>query len=568
MGALVNVDLDLLARDYWDYALRTSPTEALLMGDHRFDDKMERLSRQAEDEQISRFAQFAAAAEAIPTTDLSEDEVVTRGVLVEEARGRVDELRCRPAEYDVSPSWGLHVTLPQLAGQIPLTEPEHANALVVKWSRLGATFEDMIHRLRQGLAKDRTPPRTSVEKTIAQIDQYLASDLTEDPFVDVPPPPAFTDEQVAQWRDRLAGQVRDVIRPAYERYRHELVSEVLPKARPEDQTGVRWLADGEEVYGAAIRRHTSLDLTPLEIHRMGLEEIARLEEEYRELGGAVLGTSKLQDIYERLRNDPDLRFEDGQQIVEAAQSAMNRARAAIPDWFGRLPRADCVMMEVPTAGAQDAPIAFYLPPAADGSRPGTYFVNTTEPTTRTRYESEALAFHESIPGHHLQIAIAQELEGIPDFRKHALVTVYVEGWGLYTERLADEMGLYSGPMQRLGMLSFDSWRAGRLVVDTGIHALGWSRQEAIDYLVHNTPQALNNIENEVERYIGLPGQALAYMIGRLEIMKLRDEARRTLGSRFKIKAFHDAVLGAGPVPLGLLRHIVDNWTATERGLTL
>jgi uncharacterized protein (DUF885 family) len=217
--------------------------------------------------------------------------------------------------------------------------------------------------------------------------------------------------------------------------------------------------------------------------------------------------------------------------------------------------------EVPGAGARDAPIAYYLPPAIDGSRPGSYFVNTNEPTTRTRYESEALAFHESIPGHHLQVAIAQELEGIPEFRKHALVTVYVEGWGLYTERLADEMGLYSGPIERMGMLSFDSWRAGRLVVDTGIHALGWSKQEAIDFLVENSPQALNNIENEVERYIGMPGQALAYMIGRREIMKLRADAKRVMGAGFDIQGFHDTVLGSGPVPLRILRSLVEDWAS-------
>ena len=428
-----------------------------------------------------------------------------------------------------------------------------------KWSRLGTTFEQLIHRLRQGLARDRTPPRTSVEKSIAQIDQYLAIPIGDDPFVNVPAPAVLSPDEVEAWRDRLVTQVVDVIRPAYERYRHELATAVLPKARPEEKTGVRWLPDGEEVYARAIRRHTSLDMAPLDIHNIGLEEIARLEDEYREMGSAAFGTSDLATIYDRLRDDASLRFENGDQVVAAAQDAMDRARVAIPDWFGRLPKADCVMAEIPEAGAQDSPIAYYLPPATDGSRPGTYFINTTEPTTRTRFESEALAFHESIPGHHLQLAIAQELEGIPDFRKHALVTVYVEGWGLYTERLADEMGLYSGPLQRMGMLSFDSWRAGRLVVDTGIHALGWSKQEAIAYLVENSPLALNNIESEVERYIGMPGQALAYMIGRREFMRLREYAKDRLGSRFDVKGFHDTVLGSGPVPLRVLADLVEGW---------
>ncbi len=555
----MNIELDRIATEYWDFVLSTSPTDALLLGDHRFDDQMERASRQHEDEQIAKLDGFVAAAEAIPSDGLSKDERITRAVLVEEASGRANELRSRTAEFDVSPSWGFHILFPQISGQLPLTEPEHAESLVAKWSRIGDTFDDLIHRLRQGVAKDRTPPRTSVEKSIVQIGQYLASDLLTDPFVTVPPPPQFDETQTAAWREKLTQQVREVIRPAYARYRDELEGEVLAKSRPEEKTGVRWLPDGEEVYARAIRRHTSLDLAPLEIHNIGLEEIGRLEEEYRELGSQVLGTSDLDEIYERLRNDPNLRFETGEQVVAAAQSAMDRARAAIPNWFGRLPVADCVMREVPEAGAADAPIAYYLPPATDGSRPGTYFINATEPTTRTRFEAEALAFHESIPGHHLQLAIAQELEGIPEFRKHALVTVYVEGWGLYTERLADEMGLYSGPLERMGMLSFDSWRAGRLVVDTGIHALGWSKQEAIDYLVANSPQALNNIENEVERYIGMPGQALAYMIGRREIMRLRTEAETTMGLGFDIKGFHDTVLDSGPVPLSVLRSLVDDW---------
>ena len=555
----MNDALDKLARDYWDYALSTSPTEALLLGDHRFDAEMEQFSRQAEDEQIERFSGFASAAAAIADTTLTADERVTKAVLIAEADGRANELRSRTAEFDVSPSWGLHVALPQFTGQLPLTEPGHADAVVEKWSRLGTTFEQLIHRLRQGLARDRTPPRTSVEKSIAQIDQYLAIPIGDDPFVNVPAPAVLSPDEVEAWRDRLVTQVVDVIRPAYERYRHELATAVLPKARPEEKTGVRWLPDGEEVYARAIRRHTSLDMAPLDIHNIGLEEIARLEDEYREMGSAAFGTSDLATIYDRLRNDASLRFENGDQVVAAAQDAMDRARVAIPDWFGRLPKADCVMAEIPEAGAQDSPIAYYLPPATDGSRPGTYFINTTEPTTRTRFESEALAFHESIPGHHLQLAIAQELEGIPDFRKHALVTVYVEGWGLYTERLADEMGLYSGPLQRMGMLSFDSWRAGRLVVDTGIHALGWSKQEAIAYLVENSPLALNNIESEVERYIGMPGQALAYMIGRREFMRLREYAKDRLGSRFDVKGFHDTVLGSGPVPLRVLADLVEGW---------
>ena len=552
--------LDALADEYWQYLLgEISPTEALLLGDHRFDEAIEDLSRQTEDRHIGRLDDIVARADAIDPARLAGDDRVTRGVLIHEAQGLADEMRSRVAEFDVSPSTGIHMQYLQVAGQLPIVEPTHADAVVVKLGKLATVFTQAVHRLRQGLATGRTPPAVAVEKAIAQIDAYLALPVETDPFVTLTPPPSFTEDQVTAWRDRLAAVVREAVRPGYAAYRNALADEVAPKARPDDRSGVSWLPDGGDVYGRAIRRHTSLELPAYDIHQIGLGIIAELGDEYRQLGGEVLGTTNLGDIFHRLRNDPELRFGSGEEIAAAAQAAMDRARSAIPDWFGRLPKSACVIAEIPEPGAAEAPLAYYYPPAADGSRPGRFFVNTTAPTTRTRFESEALAFHESIPGHHLQLAIAQELDGIPTFRKHAVVNAYVEGWGLYTERLADEMGLYSSQMTRLGMLSFDSWRAGRLVVDTGIHALGWSRAEAIEWLTANTPQSAINIETEVDRYIGWPGQALGYMLGRREIVRLRGEAEEQMGDRFDIRGFHDIVLGSGPVPLGILGDLVRTW---------
>ncbi len=555
--------LAALADEYWEYVLaEISPTLATLLGDHRYDDKIEDVSRQAEDRHIAKLDDIVARADAIDVAGLSTDDIVTRGVLIHEAQGTANEMRSRLAEFDVSPSTGLQVQYLQVIGQLPITEPEHAEAIVAKLAKLGSVFEQAVFRLRQGLAMERTPPAIAVDKAVAQIDAYLASPLETDPFAVLSPPAAFSSEQTAAWRDRLIDVVRDSVRPGYEAYRHALAAEVAPRARPPERTGVSWLPDGADVYGWAIQRHTSLELPAFDIHQIGLGIIAELADEYRELGSKVLATSDLDEIFDRLRNDPELRFGTREEIVAAAQGAMDRAFAAIPDWFGRLPKAPCVMAEIPGPGAEEAPLAYYFPPTPDGSRPGQFFVNTTEPTTRTRFESEALAFHESIPGHHLQLAIAQELDDIPTFRKHATIGAYVEGWGLYTERLADEMGLYTSDSTRLGMLSFDSWRAGRLVVDTGIHALGWSRQEAIEWLAANTPQAFNNIEAEVDRYIGWPGQALGYMLGRREIVRLRRESEERMGDRFDVRAFHDVVLGSGPVPLGLLGEIVTAWATS------
>jgi len=560
----VNDELRRLGDEYWAFTLRAGPTTASLLGHHDYDTELEDLSRHAEDEHIDVLERIAAAAEVIDESALTSDERVSRDVLVFDASTRADELRSRMAEFAVDPFQGLQVVFQQVAGQLPIIEPEHAEAAVERWSKMGRMIDQAIGRLRQGLARDRTPPRVGAEKAVAQIDAYLASPIDSDAFVNLMAPVAWNDDQVAGWRDRLAEQVIEVVRPAFARYRSAIVDEVLPRARPEDRSGVVWLPDGAEVYERAIRRHTSLEQAALDIHTSGLSDIASLEVEYAALGKAILGTADVTEVYERLRADPTLRFATAEEIVAAAQSALDRAKAAIPDWFGRLPQAACVMMEMPPIGAEDAPLAHYLQPAEDGSRPGMYFVNTTAPTTRTKFESEVLAFHESIPGHHLQLTIAQELRDIPSFRRNAFITVFHEGWGLYTERLADEMGLYSGDLERLGILSFDSWRAGRLVVDTGIHALGWSRREAIDYLVANSPQATNNIVNEVERYIAWPGQALAYKTGQREMFRARRRAHDTMGDRFDIKGFHDALLGSGSVPMATMHRIIDDWAAAAQ----
>ncbi|GMQ84584.1 MAG: hypothetical protein BMS9Abin07_0148 [Acidimicrobiia bacterium] len=559
----MNDELKRIGDDFWASTLESSPTNATLLGYHDHDTELEDLSREVEDEHIASLDGLAAAAEAIDPDSLTADERISREVLMFEASTAADELRSRMAEFAVDPFNGIQVVFQLVAGQIPITEPEHAEAMVEKWSKMGRLLDQAIGRLRQGVARDRTPPVVGTEKTIAQLDTYLASPVETDALVNLAAPPQWSEDEVAEWRGTLSDQVRSAVRPGFARYRDAIVDEILPVARPQERSGIVWLEDGQEVYERAIRRHTSLPLTALDIHNAGLGDIAELDDEYRRLGKSVLDTDDRAAIYGRLRDDKALRFEDADQIVAAAQGALDRARAAMGTAFGRLPKAPCVLAVVPPLGAEDAPLAFYFPPTEDGSRPGTFFVNTTFPTTRTRYESEALAFHESIPGHHLQLALSQEAEGLPDFRKNAFITVFHEGWGLYSERLADEMGLYTGDLERLGILSFDSWRAGRLVVDTGLHALGWSRQQAIDYLTSNSPQAPNNIVNEVERYIAWPGQALAYKTGQRQMLQARAGAEKALGRDFDISAFHDTLLGSGSVPMPTMHRLIDEWVAGQ-----
>ncbi len=295
-----------------------------------------------------------------------------------------------------------------------------------------------------------------------------------------------------------------------------------------------------------MRAHTTTERTAEELHAIGLVEVTRIDAEMSALGARVLGTASLAETLAALRSDRSVHFASGEEIVEVAQRSLARAQDAIPAWFGRLPRAHCEVVRMLPHEERHTTIAYYREPAQDGSRPGRYYVNTYAPETRPRYEAEALAFHEAVPGHHLQVAIAQELDRLPAFRRHAETTAYVEGWALYTERLADEMGLYSSDLDRIGMLSFDAWRACRLVVDTGLHALAWSRQQAIDFMEGHTALAPNNIANEVDRYIGWPGQALAYKVGQLEILRPAPRGRGRAGRRVRHPPLPRR--GAGPRP--------------------
>jgi uncharacterized protein (DUF885 family) len=314
-----------------------------------------------------------------------------------------------------------------------------------------------------------------------------------------------------------------------------------------------------------VRQHTSTSRSPEELHELGLQLIQGLEAEYAEIGGRLFGTTDVAEIFERLRNDEDLAFRSADDMLERARAAIERAEAVAPQWFLRVPPQRCEVEAVPAAAAPGAPPAYYLPPALDGSRAGTYFLNTHEPTQRRRHLAEAVAFHEAVPGHHFQLSMAQELTELPLLRRVLVDTAFAEGWGLYCERLAEEMGLYSDDLARMGMLAADSWRAARLVVDTGIHAFGWSRGQAVEWMAGNTPLSSLEIAAEVDRYIAYAGQALSYMVGRQELFALREKASATLGEAFDLRAFHDLVLGTGGLPLAVLAGVVDRWADRQAG---
>jgi uncharacterized protein (DUF885 family) len=515
-----------------------------------FASRFEHASREAEDAYLDRLHDLHRRLDDVDPASLDPQDRLTRDFLSSHLSRTIDLLDARFLDFGVDSVWGVQTSLGVHAGMFGVPDAEVAAAMVDKLVGIGTYFTELAERLLLGIAAGRVAPGFSVVDTLAQLDDLLATPAAENPAIRELTAPGDVDERA--WRADLAQAVTDHLLPGVAAYAAVLRDEVLPFARPDDRVGLCALPGGPEAYEAALRYYTTTTMTAEEIHQLGLETVAGLAEEYRELGPEVVGSDDLSEIFRLMREDPALHFRDSEAMVRESEEAMARAWAAMPSWFETLPQAPCGVTAVSTG-----PKAFYFPPAIDGSRGGSFFINTTDPETWGTFELESLAFHEGIPGHHLQLTIASELpDEVPEIRKHSPPDAYAEGWGLYTERLADEMGLYSSQLARMGMLSADSMRACRLVVDTGIHALGWSRAEAVQYMLDNSPLTAGVVGAEIDRYIELPGQATAYMVGRVEIQRIRREAADRLGDAFDIKAFHTAVLSQGGLPLDLLERAV------------
>jgi len=552
---VADAELAAISREHWAWTLETSPLFATRLGVHTYDDQIGDPSDATRTRQRARRDGFIARLEAL--RDLGADDVRTRMLLLADLRASAATDVCRVERWSVSAnnnplaSWG------DLAQMHPRRDARDLANLASRYEAMGPAVDVEIALLGDGLRNGLVADAESIRRVIAMIDGQL--DAPIDTWALLAPRPGVAPD--AATAARLRAAVTTGFAPALMRYRDLLEDEVLPKARPDGRGGIGALPSGAACYDALILLHTTLPLSADEVHALGLAEIARIDRELTTLGAKALGTRDLAGTLTALRSDRALHFATADEIEQAATAALARAKAAIPRYFGRLPQADCVVARVPDYKAPFTTVAYYEPGHADGSKPGEYFVNVLDPHTRPRYEARVLAVHESIPGHHLQIAIAQERSALPAFRRHAGYGAFVEGWALYTERLADEMGLYETDLDRLGMLSFDAWRAARLVVDTGIHTKGWTRKQAEAFMREHTALADNNISNEVDRYIGWPGQALGYKIGQREILGLRQRAEAALGERFVLADFHDAVLGAGAVTLPALREQIDEYIA-------
>ena len=531
-----------VADEFFELILARFPIAASFMGIAGHDDRLTDYSRDAEQRFHDAVAGLAARARAVPDEGLSRSDLITKRTIEHEASVLAGQIEGRWIEFSVS---GLFLT--PVAGLLTsLTDVPVTDDLPARLAAVPAALAAIAQRQRDGLAAGLTPVAHLVQAAVENLDRRLA---TVDTYIR---------------SEACRPVVMDLMAPAIASYRDFLITELLPHGRDPEHAGVGWLPDGDRRYATAVRSHTTTALTPDELHQLGLDVIAGLALEYVPLGRSVFGTSSLAEIFHRLRSDPSLRWSNATEMLSAAEATVRRAEAAAPAWFHRLPAIPCEVRAYPPAIPANTPPA-YRHGTLDGSRPGTYYVNTAVPAESVRCRMEVSSFHEAVPGHHFEVTNAESRTELPMLRRTASVTAYREGWALYSERLADEMGLYSGDLDRLGMLVMDSTRAGRLVVDTGLHAKGWSRQQAIDYLLANTPMAPHHIQSEVDRYLAVPGQALAYMVGRLEIQRLRRVAESSLGPRFDIRDFHDAVLGEGPVPLSLLEELITGWIASYRG---
>jgi uncharacterized protein (DUF885 family) len=546
----------------WERGLRENPLQASYIGDHRYDDRWPDLSSAALARSNAADQTVLETLTAIPADDLDAADRLNRDLF-----GRI--YRDSVAAY----GWGLQY-LPvtqrrgvqsahEVAELLPFATAKDYENWIARLDGVGEYVDQTIALMREGMRRGLTQPRVIMERVPAQIARQVVSDPAASPFyAPFRRMPASLPE-TEQQRLRSAGLAsieREVV-PAFRRLQAFFEQEYLPATRT--SVGIWDTPGGAQWYRERVRWFTTTELTPDEIHEIGLREVARIRSEMQTIIERVGFEGSFEEFLVFLRTDPRFRYTDPQRLLEAYLAMSKRVDPLLPQYFGRLPRMPYGVRPIPAESAPDTTTAYYQPPSLDGRRAGFYYVNLYKPEERPTYEIPVLTIHEAVPGHHLQIALAQELGGLPQFRRDFEATAFVEGWALYSESLGEEMGFYDDPYDKFGQLTYEMWRAVRLVVDTGIHHKRWSRAQAIEYFRANAPKSELDIVNEIDRYISWPGQALAYKIGELRIKELRASAAAALGPGFDLREFHDVVLGSGAVPLDVLQQNVERWVRTR-----
>jgi uncharacterized protein (DUF885 family) len=544
--------LQQLFQDAWESDLREDPVSATRVGDHRYDDRLAGATVADYERRAAATRAFLDRLRAIDRAFLGPKDRVSYDVFRRLAEDSLAEFEHRAYLVPITNREGFHVDFARLPGETRFANTADYEHYIARLRAFPEHVRQQIATMRQGIAAGYTLPRVALEGVEGSISAHVKDDPSQTVFF--PPFRSFPSAVAEADRERLteAGRraIAEAVVPAYREFLEFVRQEYVPAARA--AIGASALPNGRAFYQHRVRQETTLDVTPEEVHRTGLAEVERIRREMQAVIDKVGFRGSFREFLESLRTDPRFYVDTPDRLLSAASWICKRMDGELPRLFLRLPKLPYGIAPIPDFIAPKTTGAYYGPGSGDGTRAGTYFVNTYDLKSRPLYVLEALSFHESVPGHHLQIALQQEMTDLPTFRRFASFTAFVEGWGLYAERLGLEVGFYKDPYSDFGRLTYEIWRACRLVVDTGIHALGWTRQQAIDFMTDNTALSHHEVATEVDRYIAWPGQALGYKMGELRIRELRAKAEAALGPKFDVREFHDAVLRNGPVPLGVL----------------
>jgi uncharacterized protein (DUF885 family) len=556
--------LGKLFDDAWQFVLDEAPMFATSVGDHRYGNRLSSDRPEDFERRLLVRQGFLERAERIDRKHLSAEDQVNLDIFVRLQGDEVSEMSFKSHLMPITNRGGFHVWFPELPKRVPLKNIGDYENYIARLNDFGRHAGDQIALMREGIQQGLVLPAVVLEGYEGTISPHIVENPANSLLYT--PANAFPTGVSEAEQIRLAGDIakaiETVVVPAYREFAEFMKQEYLPAAR--GSIGASALPGGREFYRYRVRHFTTLDITPEEVHQLGHSEVKRIRAEMDGVIEASGFKGSFEEFLQYLRTDERFYAKTGEQLQKEIAYVLKRMDGQLPRLFGKLPRMSYGIRVVPEYIAPRTTAAYYSPPAGDGTRAGFYYINTFNLKGRPLYQVEALSLHEAVPGHHLQIALQQELEGLPNFRRYAGFTAFVEGWGLYAERLGLEVGFYQDPYSDFGRLSYEMWRACRLVVDTGMHYLGWTRKQAILFMQENTALSLHNITAEVDRYISWPGQALAYKMGELKIRELRAHAENVLGERFDIRHFHDAVLGAGAVPLDVLERNVNKFIVHEQ----
>ena len=555
--------LHAIFHDYWEQTLKRQPEFASSLGNKRYNDQVSDYSVKAINDWLAVEQDMLLKIAAIDPAGLSDQDQVSRELLIRDLTEDQEGAEFKSWEMPVNQMGGIYATYPQLVAQLSFTTSKDYDDWIARLRAIPHAFDQVTSNMSIGIDDKRVPPKFLLEKALANV-QQLANQKPEDSPLALPlkkfPDSISAAEQTRIKTEMLAAISKQVL-PAYQRFARFLEVAYIPAGRTEP--GISSIPDGAAYYKFRIKQSTTTNLTADQIHQIGLDQVQKDEAEMLTIAQR-LGFHDLKSFRASLKTNPKLKATSREQLLDTYRGYLGPMQAKLPELFGHLPKSPFEVVPVPDYLEKTSAPAYYQAGTPDGSRPGRLFINTYNPTDRDLYQVESVAYHEGLPGHHLQISLSRELQGVPDFRKFGGYSAFSEGWGLYSEHLGKDVGLYKDPYSDYGRLQADIWRAIRLVVDTGVHSKHWTRQQMVDFFHDHSTIDETSIQAEVDRYIAWPGQALAYKIGQLEILKLRDQAKKELGARFDIRAFHDQVIDSGAMPLDVLDERITTWIATQK----